>query len=498
MNYAIVRNLIGKIFILIAGLLLLPLFTAIINKEGILNIFSFIIPIVLLVGIGLLFNLKKAKDKTLLAKEGFVIVALSWILMSLFGCLPFVISRQIPNFIDAFFETTSGFTTTGASILNNEVGHMVEELTKSMQLWRSFTHWIGGMGVLVFILAIIPESDNGSAVHILRAESPGPQVGKLVSKMKVSSRILYIIYIVLTLLEFLFLWLGPDKEMTAFSSLIYSLGTAGTGGFGINTASMGYYGAYSQYVVAIFMFVFGINFNMFYFLLIKNLKDIRKNEEIRWYFIIAITSVLIIFFNILGQYDTLEHAFRDSLFQTTSIMSTTGYATADANAWPVLSKCVIILLMVFGACAGSTAGGFKLSRIIILVKSGIAKIKKMVSPRKVFAVRMNGKTLDEETIGGVHGFMIVYFIVFAICTILVSIDGIGDVLSNITASISCISNVGPYLSSVTGWTNGIDGTFMHYSYFSKIIFSLEMIAGRLELFPLLVFFAPSTWRKRSF
>ncbi|MBQ7275864.1 MAG: TrkH family potassium uptake protein [Bacilli bacterium] len=495
MNYAIIRNLIGKIFVLIAFLLLLPLATAIINSEGWLNIISFIIPIVLLLGIGLLFNIKKAEDKTLLAKEGFVIVALSWILMSLFGCLPFVISGQIPNFVDAFFETTSGFTTTGASILSNVSGHMVEELAKSMQLWRSFTHWIGGMGVLVFILAIIPESDSGSAVHILRAESPGPQVGKLVSKMKVSSRILYIIYIALTLAEFLFLWLGPDKEMTAFSSLIYALGTAGTGGFGINTASMGYYGAYSQYVVAIFMFIFGVNFNMFYFLLIKNLKDIRKNEEIRWYFIIVFASVLIIFFNILSQYNSVEHAFRDALFQTTSIMSTTGYVTADMNAWPVLSKCVIMLLMLFGACAGSTAGGFKVSRIIILIKSGIAKIKKMVSPRKVFAVRMNGKALDEETISGVHGYMIVYFIIFAVCTLLVSIDGIGDIVSNITASISCISNVGPYLSGATG---SLDGTFMNYSYFSKIIFSLEMIAGRLELFPMLILLTPSTWKKRSF
>jgi len=499
MNYAIVRNLIGKIFFLLACLLLLPLCVSVINWEGFRNIISFIIPILLLVGFGYLLTLKKARDKTLLAKEGFVIVALSWILMSLFGCLPFVISGQIPSFIDAFFETVSGFTTTGASIINDQAQYTVETLSKSMQFWRSFTHWIGGMGVLVFILAIIPESDNGSALHILRAESPGPQVGKLVSKMKVSSRILYIIYISLTLLELILLWVGPD--MNFFEAVIYAMGTAGTGGFAI-VSDMGVaYGAYSQYVIASFMFIFAINFNMFYFILIGNFKDIRQNEELKWFLSIVLLSIVVIFLNIRSSYidagKTNEWAFRDAFFQTTSIISTTGFGTANINNWPVLSKTIIVLLMICGGCAGSTAGGFKMSRFIITIKSGFRRIKKMVAPRRIETVSMDGKPLDDDTVDSVHGFLIVYVLVFLLCTLLVSIDGRGELLSNITASLSCISNVGPYLS--TGIGGALDGsTFANYSAFSKIIFSLEMIAGRLELFPILILLMPRTWKKRSF
>lgn len=494
MNYQIIRNVIGKMLILIACLLCLPLLITLINKEGWLNFFAFLIPIVLLVLIGVLFTIKKAKDNTLLAKEGFVIVALSWLVMSLFGCLPFIISGQIPNFFDALFETASGFTTTGASILD---GDKVELLTKSMQFWRSFTHWIGGMGVLVFILAIIPESDNGSSVHILRAESPGPQVGKLVSKMKVSSRILYIIYIVLTLIEFIFLWAGPDAKMDFFSSIIYSLGTAGTGGFGIVSESLGYYGIYSQYVVAIFMFIFGINFNIFYFVLIGKFKEIAHNEELKWYLGIIVVSVLTIFLNVkftlgLG----VEQSFRFALFESTSIMSTTGYGIVDINTLPVLSQAVIGILMVCGACAGSTAGGVKVSRIVILFKSLISKIKKMIAPRKVSTITVDKKSIQDEVVDGVEGFFIAYVVVVVFCALLVSFDGVGDLLGNLSCSLSCVSNVGPYLTSHLGGLDGV--SFAAYSSFSKVVFTLEMIAGRLELFPILILLNPRTWKKRSF
>ena len=349
MNFSIIRNILGKIMVLMSFLMCLPLIVCICNQETYMNYIAFLIPVILLYVIGRLFNLKKAKESKMLAREGFVIVGLSWIIIALFGCLPFIISQEIPNFFDAFFEIVSGFTTTGASILND-----VTLLSKSMLFWRSFSHWIGGMGVLVFILAIIPESKDGSSMHILRAESPGPQVGKLVSKMQVTSRILYLIYLGMTVILFLFLWLGPDKKMDLFNSIIYSVGTAGTGGFAVDSFSLEYYSIYTQYVISIFMILFGINFTLFYFILIGHFKDVFKNEELRWYFAIILISVVIIMISIYSKYNNFEHSFRLALFQVATIMSTSGYSTANFNEWPMLAKTILFILMFFGAMAGST------------------------------------------------------------------------------------------------------------------------------------------------
>ena len=492
MNFSIIKNIIGKILILLAALMVLPLIVSFIYQEGITYYLAYIIPIVVLVVLGILLNIKKAKSSKMLVREGMIIVGLSWLMMSLFGCIPFILTKDIPNFFDAFFEMASGFTTTGASIVPN-----VEVLSHSTLFWRSFSHWIGGMGVLVLILAIIPESKEGSSLHILRAESPGPQVGRLVSKMASSSRILYIIYMVLTLIEFLLLLLGPDVEMNVFHSLIYSLGTAGTGGFSAHADGLASFTAYSQYIISIFMIVFGINFSMFYLLLIKNVKDVYKNTELKVYIVTVILSVLIICFNIYPQVGNVEETFRLSLFKVASIISTTGYATVDFNTWPILSKVILLMLLCFGACAGSTAGGFKMSRVVILFKSAVAKVKKLVRPRKVEVVYMDSKPLSEATVDSVMGYFVVYVLVFIVCTVLISIYNPNmpniDLETTITSSLTCLNNVGPGLGSIVGPA----GNFSSYSNFSKLVLTLEMIAGRLELFPILLLFSPNMWRKNN-
>ena len=493
MNYAIIRNIIGKIMILIAMLMILPFSLCIIYQEDLNNYLAFLIPICLLVIIGFLFNIKKAENKKMLAREGFIIVGISWLIMSLFGCLPFIISGVLPNFFDAFFEISSGFTTTGATIMT---GSYIEEAlvnNHSIMFWRSFSHWIGGMGVLVFILAIIPESDEGSSVHILRAESPGPQVGRLVTKMKASSRILYLIYIGLTILNILFLWFGPDQKMNLYSSFIHAFGTAGTGGFSISSLSLGAYTAYSQYVTAIFMIVFGINFTMYYLILIGNIKEVLKNEELRWYLVIVLISVIFICVSIFERYQNFEEAFRVSLFQVASVISTTGYSTVDYAIWPAFSLMILFILMFIGSCAGSTAGGIKCSRLVILIKSTIKKIKMMINPRKVETIRMDGKPISDETISSVQSFVLVYLFIFLFCAVIVSIDrrSGNDFVSSITASLACISNVGPGFSIV-----GPSSDFSGFNFFTKFILSLEMICGRLELFPLLILFYPKTWSKK--
>ena len=457
---------------------------SLINQEGLKNYLAFIIPIVSLTAIGFVLNIEKAKNSKMLARDGIVIVGLTWIIMAVFGALPFIISKENPNFFDAFFEMGSGFTTTGASILDDPT-----KLSKSMMFWRSFSHFLGGMGVLVLILAIIPESKEGSSLHILKAESPGPQVGKLVSKMQVTSRILYLMYIGLSLIQFLLLWLGPDNKMTLFNSLIYTFGTAGTGGFAIHAYSIETFSMYSQYVIAIFMILFGINFSMFYFILIKNFKEIWKNDEIKMYFVILFASITIICFNTYSIYNNVELTFRNALFQVASIISTTGYSTTNFDEWPTLSKTIIILLMFTGACAGSTAGGLKLSRINILFKSAIKKIKGMIFPRKVESIYIDGKPVTDEAIDSVHGYVFIYALVLIGCALLISVDG-HDLETNFTASLACLNNIGPGLSKV-----GPYGSFSFFSNFSKFILSFEMIAGRLELFPILLLFNPKTWSK---
>lgn len=496
MNFGIIRKILGKFMILLAAFIVLPLIVSLIYQEGLRNYLAYLIPSASLFLLGHLINIKNLKSSKMLVREGMIIVGLSWIALSLFGCIPFIITGDIPNFFDAFFEMASGFTTTGASIITSD---KVEQLSKSVQFWRSFSHWIGGMGVLVFILAIIPESKEGSSVHILRAESPGPQVGRLVSKMASSSRILYLIYIFLTACEFLLLLLGPDTEMNVFNSLIYSLGTAGTGGFSIHAEGFAAFTPYTQYVVAIFMIVFGINFTMFYFLLIRNVKDVFKNSELKVYLITILASVVIIVTNLYvsigGIYTNIEYNFRTALFQVASIISTTGYSSVDFNTWPALSKIVIIILICFGGCAGSTAGGLKISRVSILFKSAVSKVKRLVRPRQVETIYMDGKPLSNDTIESVTGYFVVYFMIFVVCAFLISIYNPGmelDLETSFTASFTCLNNVGPGLGQV-----GPAGSFANFSNFSKFILTIEMIAGRLELFPILLLFSPKMWRKRN-
>lgn len=472
--------------------MILPLFVSIIYVEGIRNVISFLIPIVILITSGLLLTLGKKKGLSIGAREGFVIVGLSWIIISFFGAFPFVISGEIDNFFDAFFEMTSGFTTTGASILDEPA-----ELSHSMLFFRSFSHWIGGMGILVFILAVIPESKEGSSFHILRAESPGPSVGKLVSKMQVTSRILYLIYMGLSLLEFIVLLIIPDKNMGVFESFIYTFGTAGTGGFATTSNSFmnNYYSIASQYTVAVFMILFGINFSMFYLILIGNFKDVYKNEELRFYLITILVSVTIISFNIYHLYHNVEHTFRYSFFTVASIITTTGFSNVDYSVWPTFSLIIVIILTSFGACAGSTAGGIKSSRVLIITKYQGHKIKSMINPRRVETLYLDGKPIDKDILESVKAFIIAYVTILVFGALLISIYNPKfndlDPITSITASLTCLSNVGPGLGKV-----GPTGNFSNFSSFSKVVLALEMIAGRLEIFPIFILFYPRTWRKR--
>ncbi len=490
MNFSMIRNILGKIMILLGFLLLVPLLVCIIYREPWLNYIAFLVPMLALIAIGLLFNLKKAQSSKLLAKEGFIIVGLAWFILSLFGCIPLIISGQIPNFFDAFFEMTSGFTTTGSTIVTD-----VTALSHSILMWRSFSHWIGGMGVLVFILAFIPESNDGSSIHILRAESTGAQVGKLVSKMKASSRILYLIYMGLTLLLTLLLWLGPDEKMGLFESLIYSFGTAGTGGFAMDATCLESYSAYSQYVIAIFMLAFGVNFSIYYLILIGKFTEILRNDELKSYLIIVASAVLIITVSSLKVYDTLELTFRNALFHVASLISTTGYCISDYDTLPSISKVVLIFVMITGACAGSTAGGVKISRINTLTKGSFRQVRNMISPRKVETVRENDKPLTNAAVYSVQTYFCTYIVLLLLFTLLISWDDFNasvDLTTHFSASLTCISNVGPGFSQI-----GPACTFAGYSWFSKLVLSIEMIAGRLELFPIILLFCPSTWKRSA-
>ena len=476
--------------LLLAIFMVLPIFIALYYKEPVINIISFLIPSLSLALIGFLMAFFKAKNTKILAREGFVIVGLSWIFMSLFGCIPFIVSKEIPNFFDAFFEITSGFTTTGSTILTD-----IESLNHSMLFWRSFSHWIGGMGILVFILAFIPESKDGATVHILRAESTGPSVGKLVSKMQVTTRILYLIYVGLSAIMFFTLLILPDKKMGIFDSLITTFGTAGTGGFSNHTASIGFYDPCVQYTVAVFMILFGINFTGYYLIIIGHVKEAFKNEEVIWYLALIVIGTSIIFANIYTRYSSLEEAFRHSLFQTASIISTTGFSTTNYGVWPALSLSVIMFLTVVGSCAGSTAGGIKASRFAIITKSVFVDIEKMIAPRRVRRIRMNYKTIDDSLLHSVKSYLLLYTVIFITCAFLISIYNPSmpnlDMETSISSSLTCIGNVGPGLGLV-----GPAYNFSNYSYFSKMVLSVEMIMGRLELFPIMILFYPGTWKKR--
>ena len=480
MNYRMVFYNVGRILLVEAALLAIPVIVAIIYNENTLISFALTIAALTIVGLPAIY--KKPEKQTIYAKEGYVIVALSWILMSLFGALPFTISGHIPSFVDAFFETVSGFTTAGSTILRE-----VESMPKSLLFWRSFTHWIGGMGFLVFVIAILPKTES-SSMHVMRAEVAGPTVGKLVSKLRASARILYGIYCALTLLEAVLLALGG---MPVFDSIVNSFATAGTGGFGIlNNGIEGYNSVYSEMVIAVFMLIFGINFNLYYMILIKQWKQALKSEELRWYLGIVAGSVIIIMLSLYTTKHSLFDSFRYAFFQVTSIISTTGFSTTNFDTWPVIAKFILLFLTVTGACAGSTCGGFKLSRIVILIKSGIRDIKKAVNPRSIATVKLDKKTIDEPIVKGVSVLFAMYAVIIAISALIVALDG-RDVITTITAVVTCINNVGPGLGAV-----GPYGNFADFSVLSKLVLCFDMLAGRLELIPMLMLFSPYAWSRK--
>lgn len=480
-------NIVGKILLLVALTMVFPLIVSVIYKEPAINKLSFLLTMIILAAIGVLCNILKPKEVKMRARDGFVVVSISWIIMSALGCLPFVISGDIPNYFDALFEMTSGFTTTGASIVTD-----ITHLAPSMLFWRAFSHWLGGMGVLVLILAFIPESSDGSTVHILRAESTGPQVGKLVSKMRLSSRILYLIYGVLTFVEFIMLLLGPDKTIGVFESLVLALSTAGTGGFAVLGDSIASYSPYTQYVIGTFMYLFGINFTLYFLIIIGKAKYVLKSEELKWYFAIIIIAIAIITCTTYDVYGNFEETFRHAYFQVGAIISTTGFSTTDfAETWSPVALWVLVLLMFVGGMAGSTGGGLKVSRIGILIKNAIHKIKKMINPRRAEVVKFEDSILEDEVVESVQNMFILYMLIIGLGVIVISVlNKQTDILTNATAVLSCLSNVGPGLGRV-----GSLGDFSFYSNFSKVIFSLLMIAGRLEIFPLLILFSKTTWKK---
>lgn len=482
MNYSIITSLIGYI-IRLEGIFMIPaLLIAFLKKEQ-ESAFAFGFTIVVMLAIGFILKGFKRKNSDFFDRDGFITVALGWVVISFFGALPFFISKEIPHFIDCIFEVISGFTTTGASILTD-----VEAMSKSMLYWRSFTHWLGGMGVLVFLLAIVPMAKgDGYSLFILRAESPGPAVGKLVPKMHQTAKILYLIYIVLTIIEIILLLLGG---MPFYDSLLHSFGTAGTGGFGVKNASVGAYNnPYIEMVIAIFMALFGINFNIFYLVLIGEFSQAWRNEELRVYLGIMITSIVVIALNILPIYGNLLQAFRFSSFQVSSIMTTTGFATADFNTWPQLSRCILVILMFLGASAGSTGGGIKAVRILLLMKYAKNGVQQMLHPHSVKLTKMDGKVVEEPVMNSINVFMIVYFMILIVSILFVSFDNLSWE-TTITAVIACFNNIGPGLDLV-----GPMGNYSHFTYFSKIVLSFDMLLGRLEIFPILMLFLPSVWKK---
>ena len=495
------------------GLLMLaPLATALIYSESLKNVLAFLLPLAAAIGIGALLQLPKPQRSVLYQKEGFTLVAGAWLVMALVGAVPFMINGEIPRFEDAFFEIMSGFTTTGASVVAD-----VSALSHSTLFWRCFSHWIGGMGILVFILIFIPEASDGSSMHLLRAESPGPQVGKLVSKMKVTTRILYLIYLGLTVLEVFVLML--DKPISGyeddhfFISLVTAFASAGTGGFASIPGGLELFNPFSQYAVAIFLLLFGCNFTLYYLLLIGNVKSVLKSGELRTYAIIVAVAVLLVFLSITGRFGAVmqvyssEEAFRHSLLQVASILTTTGFSSTNFALWPQLAQAVLLILMFSGAMAGSTAGGVKISRVIIAAKGFGIKIRKLINPRYVPKAKVEGKILEERVVNDVFAYLLLYFFILIAVTFLLSFDPISGtsvtitstsgsyvashgILSNLTSALACISNIGPGLEAV-----GPYASFAGFSAFSKLLLSLTMMIGRLEILPVLILFNPRTWKR---
>ncbi len=479
MNYRVVCNILGKVLLAEAILLIFPMTAGLVYHESPMPFLWTMLPL-FLIGMGL--NSVKPKKNDLFAREGFVVVGLSWVLMSAFGALPFVFSGDIPNYINALFETVSGFTTTGSSILTD-----VESLSRGGMFWRLFTHWVGGMGVLVFIAAILPVSGD-HYIHVMRAEVPGPTVSKLVPKVRKTARILYMIYFGLTVLEMIFLLLGG---MNFYEAILHAFATAGTGGFSTRGASIAAFDSvYIEMVIATFMLLFGCNFNLFYLILLGQGMAIFKSEELKVYLSIILASVLAIAWNIMKEVGGFAQGLRYAYFQVMTILSTTGFATADFDKWPEFSRWILVLLMFSGGCAGSTAGGLKVSRIIILFKSYLYELKQLILPTRVKRIWFEGKAVSDQTVRSVLVYFQVYLAIIGLSVLALTLDG-NDFTTNLTASIACISNIGPGLNLV-----GPTGSFAFFSVPSKLVLIFEMLLGRLEIFPVMFLFAPSVWRKK--
>ena len=477
MNSSIIRYVLGQVLKIEGILMLLPCLVALIYQESVG--FYYLVTALLCMTLGFLMTFKKPSDFVFYLKEGCVTTTLSWALMSFFGASPFWASGEIPSLTDALFETVSGFTTTGASILSD-----VEALSHCSLMWRSFTHWIGGMGVLVFLLAVIPMT-GGSHMNLMRAESPGPSVGKLVPKIKSTARILYLIYFGLTVIQCILLLCGG---MTLFDSLATSFGTAGTGGFGIKNDSIGGYSPYIQWVVTIFMILFGVNFNAYYLILFHQFKKAISMEEVRYYFLVILASIAIICVDIRNYYESFSEVLRHAAFQVGSLITTTGFSTTDFNLWPQTSKTILVLIMFIGACAGSTGGGIKVSRFVVLFKTVAKELDSYIHPKSIKKIKMDGKPVEHEVLRSINVYFITFITVFVVSLLIVSFDG-HDLVTNFTAVTATINNIGPGLNMV-----GPTENFGFFSNLSKYVFIIDMLAGRLELFPLLIFFHPAVWQ----
>ena len=478
MNRSMIPYILGWVLLCEGALMLLPAAVAVYYGEQ--AVWAFVITIVFCALTGGLLIRRKPQDRVFYLRDGFVVTALCWILISLVGAVPFLLSGSVSHPVDALFETVSGFTTTGASILPE-----VESLPRGVLFWRSLTHWIGGMGVLVFLLTLLPLT-GGSHVNLMKAESPGPQVEKLVPSVQSTAKILYCIYIALTLIQIVLLLAGG---MPLFDSLTISFGTAGTGGFGIKNDSMAFYSPYLQNVCTVFMILFGVNFNFYFLLLFRRGKRAFEMEEVRWYFAIILISIVIITCNIRGMYDTLRHALRDAAFQVGSIITTTGYSTTDFDLWPGASKTILVTLMLIGACAGSTGGGFKVSRLVVLCKTIRKEMRQVLHPKSVGVTLMDGKPVPHEVLRSINVFMVAYFLIFAASTFLISFDEF-DLVTNFTAVAATLNNIGPGLAAV-----GPARSFALFSPGAKLVLIFDMLAGRLELLPMLILFGKETWKR---
>ncbi len=489
MNYRMIFYMIGRLLQMESVLLLLPAAVCLIYGDG--GLAALLISAAVAAAAGTAMTLlRRPRNQTIYAKEGFVIVALSWLLLSAVGALPFVISGALPNFVDAFFETVSGFTTTGASVATT-LRPMGEELGMShgIMFWRSFTHWIGGMGVLVLMMALSP-SQSGRTIHVMRAEVPGPIVGKLVPRLRDTAKILYLIYLGMTVIEILCLCVAG---MPLFDSLIHTFGTAGTGGFGIYSTSIGEYNAACQWIITVFMWLFGVNFNVYYLLLFRSFRSALGSRELWVYGGITLAAIVGITLNVIPTeaYATTGETVRHAAFQVSSIITTTGYATTDFNAWPMFARCVLVMLMFIGSCAGSTGGGLKVSRVMLVGKAVGRELKRLIHPRSVGVIRLEGKRVEESVVQSATAYVALYFLLFGAAFLLLCLEPAFDMESNFTAVAACINNIGPGLGAV-----GPTGSYADYSALSKIVLSFAMLLGRLEIYPLVLTLLPGTWTKR--